>query len=187
MEAADRKMSLIFMLITLSNIYFIWMAWSARRQSNKELLSLYKAIEEISVKDLRILKQTTGLCENSSKFLNSIDRIYLIIDILKLSSSYAIQSTVVNILKSDKVPSSRDACIILLNNLVTEYNAGILDLKNKIVLSDNAIEKEKINKVINELEGLSTLISSISSDSSDEYLNQMYREVFKSMAKIKNI
>jgi len=187
METTNRKISIIVIMIAIINTIIIWLTGKARKKTDKEIQCIQEKVNSIISEGPFLTKEVGNLFGDISLLIENMRKIYLILEILKLNSTYAIQNTIISILKSDKVPSLRDTNITLLNNLIVEYSANIIELKNKVAVSEHEVEKERIGKIISELEGLTTLISTISSDSSDEYITQIYVEVFVSVNKIKNI
>jgi septal ring factor EnvC (AmiA/AmiB activator) len=133
-------------------------------------------------------KRINDLCGDALKLSDNANRIYRILEVLiNINYTYATTTTVNSIMSSDRVLSTKETSIILLNNLITEYSIVIARLKNKVALSEDNLERERLKQVIIELENISILISTISPDSSDGYIGQIYNEIFVSVDKIKNV
>jgi hypothetical protein len=195
-------MIIINIVILTILVYSIYRNKRNQMQTNKEIEFLYKEVKLLKDKydalseridtlyenDRVFSKRINDLCGDALRLSDNTDRVCRILEVLiNVNYTYAIISTVNSIMSSDKVLSTRDTSIILLNNLVTEYSIVITRLKNRVTLSEDDLEKERLKQVISELENISILISTISPDSSNDYINQIYNEIFTSVAKLKNI
>jgi len=202
MEVTNRKMIIIKIVILTILIYSIYMIKKNRMLTDKEIESLRKEVKLLKNKydalseridnlfenDRIFSKRINDLCGDALKLSDNANRVYRILEVLiNVNYTYATQSTVNSIISSDKLLSTRDTSIILLNNLVTEYSIVIAGLKNRVALSEDDLEKERLKQIISELENISILISTISPDSSNDYINQIYNEIFASVDKIKNV
>jgi hypothetical protein len=140
---------------------------------------------------LSVLEQHTKyidkFTENHRIQLDHIGKIYIILDVIKINLPYAIQKTTSKIASTKELTSSRDANLILLTYLNEEYSLMRVELDKQVKRSENDIEKDKIKFIISEIDALTTVLQTISKESSDEYIDQLFKEVVTTMNKIKSI
>lgn len=114
-------------------------------------------------------------------------RVLMVLDISKINYSQAIQRTILRIFKSEKLLTPREVSVEFMSNLSIEYNDAKAVLRERITASDDVSDKDKLLNVINELDTITNLLGTISVESSDEYLDQIFKEVVIGVNKIRSV
>lgn len=187
MEIKNRKMNALIIIWTLISSLLILVLFQALKRINDMLQEMSKRITSLSEDIIGTKTDFSKHLDEHYELLHHLKRIYIIFDILKISSPLAIRLTLNDIITSKETPSIQKMNIVLLKNLIEEYNTNIKELKQRIEKSDDHIEKEKIGNIIEEFRNMITLISTVSEESSQEYVEQIYHEIFSSVKKIRGV
>jgi len=133
------------------------------------------------------MKYINKFNENLSIQINHISKIYVILDIFKINMPYAIQKTTTKIATIKDVMSHRDINLTLLQYIEEEYRLMKIGILNKIENCGEELEKNKFQYMINEINNITTLLQTLSKDSSDEYIDHLFKEIVNSINNFKNI
>lgn len=180
-------MNVLITVWTLISSLLILILFRALKRTNAVLLEMSKRITSILEDSVDLRKVVNKMMDDEHEVLYHLRRIYMLFDILKISSPLAIRLTLHDIVTSKEIPSIQKMNIVLLKNLIEEYNINIKELEQRIEKSDDQTEQEKIKKIIEEFRSMITLISTVSEESSQEYVEQIYHEVFSSVKKIRGV
>lgn len=166
-----------------------------REQSiNKaHIVGVYECIEKIQEYiseqnrvNLKSLETTKSLIEQTNNTSETLRRVLLAIHVFKLGSQMCIAKTVSKVISDPNMPTPRETSVALLDNIKIEYINVVAQLKEQL-LQEDSLEKEKILKMIQEYDNTIAVISTISEESTDDYLEQIYREVLVSMKKVREM
>jgi hypothetical protein len=159
-----------------------------------QIVGVYECIEKIqefiseqNKINFKSLGTVKSVIEQTKEISDTLKKTLLAIYVLKLGSQLCIANTVTKVLSDPKLLTPREASILLLDNLRIEYAGVTKQLKDQLLLLEDTLEKEKVQKMITEYENTISLISTISEESSDSYLEQIYVEVASSMKKVRDM
>lgn len=189
MEIKNSKMTWTTFLLVITIFILLSIREIIKKQKEMDgiIVSILKALT-VEKTDREVDKKAIGaLFDQSNLLIAQFRKMYLIIDLLKLYTPPSINNTIVGILKSDEPPTTREASVLLLKNLLQEYNEVVSILTEKMQGLEDGEEKEKLEAMITEYQNTMSVISTISEDSSDEYIQQIYNEVAYSMKKVRSL
>lgn len=152
--------------------------------------SLRRAEEKIELlmKSHKISDEITeGLYKEYLSITEVLKKIAQAIDILKLSDTPAIQKTVLKVLLSEEVMTPREVNLYFLSILSGEYSHIKSNIKDRVALIEKSEDIEQFNSLIYELDTMINLIETISKESSDEYINQIFSEIILCNKKLSDI
>lgn len=194
MAIKNRKVKIVLFLIAGTSFVYLLIRSLFRKLSEKvenNRKMIFKTItdqEAMSYEILRLQNIDTKILKEFNVYSVLINKIQLIIDVLKINTTYSVGKTIVGIIQSkDDHLNNRKVSLMFLANLIDEYSAIKTDLLKKIEKENIPSEKEKLNSTIKELDNLVTLMSTVSDESSDTYIDQIYLEIINGTKKIRNI
>lgn len=194
MAIKNRKVKIVLFLIAGTSFVYLLIRSLFRKLSEKvenNRKMIFKTItdqEAMSYEILRLQNIDTKILKEFNVYSVLINKIQLIIDVLKINTTYSVGKTIVGIIQSkDDHLNTRKVSLMFLANLIDEYSAIKTDLLKKIEKENIPSEKEKLNSTIKELDNLVTLMSTVSDESSDTYIDQIYLEIINGTKKIRNI
>lgn len=194
-------------LSTFFSLFFLFFVISlfTRRQTNKilnERLKCYNKLlenifeekkENISF-DIKSQTYFLSLIEDLNKKINilknQIEKSLYTLVLLKNFQSYSVAKTITKILEAPKVPDSLEINIAFLENLKEEYTylkKGLSEELQKSEKDIDIIQKDRMNKIIEELDSIIIVLSTISKESSAQYIEEIFKEVTASFMKIHGI
>lgn len=138
------------------------------------MLSCIKEQNNVNGKNIDSLSKINNL---SLANIDFIKKIIFSITLLKKCAPEAVANTVTKVLTSPNVLNPREVSLTLLNNIKVEFLNTIEKLKQQRILVVDTQEKEISEKKIAEYENIICLIDTVSDESSDEYIEQMFGEV----------
>jgi len=121
---------------------------------------------------------------------NQTEKALFIIALLKNFQSYSVAKTITKILEAPEVPDSLEINIAFLENLKEEYTYLKKGLSEQLSRSEkdiDIIQKDRMNEIIIELDSIILVLSTISSESSAQYIEEIFKEVTASFMKIHGI
>lgn len=160
------------------------------KNHDEVLVDQIKDNQKLFINQYNIVATLEGIQKNVDIITNQSDKLYLIINLLKNSQSYSISKTISKILESQEVPSVLEANILFLEHLKEEYTflkEGLIErIKN---LDDNLefVQKNKLKDTLIEIENILLFLSTISKDSTSEYVSSIFKEISASFYKIHKI
>lgn len=186
METKNRKMKIaLFMSYIITGILF-FMVIRLRKKNNKNLKDIYENIRLLNNLSYNTSKHQQILYEDYNQCKIAVNKLCIAIELLGLNSSPSIRKTTSYLFKQKKDVSIKETNIELLNNLIEEYSGCIKEIKIRIESSNDQEEKERLSLLFEEFNNLVTLLSSVSPDSSEEYIKQIYAEISLGINKIRN-
>ena len=187
MEIKNRKM-ISYTLIAFGIVIFLIAKLLKRiNKMADQIVSINQALARIDQDKLDNKIVVGKLINEMGEMVNLAKKIFLTLDILKLSAPPSIANTIIKILGTAEALTPRDASITLLNNLLIEYNEVVKSLKEKVVGIEDGDEKGKVEKMIEEYQNTVSLIGTISEESSNDYISQIFNEVSSSMKKVRGL
>jgi hypothetical protein len=166
--------------------FYTWLNVRIQKKTDEKIDKLQKSIISLGLDAIDIRKGVTNLFEDMVTTLVNMRRILLVLDLLRLGTSPSVNKTTADILRTDKVMSPREASILLLKNLTLEYGEHISILKEKVGTAEEGDDKERLTKILEEFKSMATLLSTISEESSDGYIEHIFNEVVLGVTKIRN-
>jgi len=176
----------LFISYVITGILF-FMVIRLRKKSDKDLRETNEKMEalfDISTNNHRF---QNFLHEEHTRYKLHVHKICIALELLGLSSTPSIRKTTFFVFDQKREVSIREASIELLNNLIEEYSKYVENIKKRLASSENNEEREKLSTLVEEFNNLVTLISTVSPDSSDEYIKQIYAEISVGINKIRNV
>lgn len=187
METKNRKMKIVLFISYVMAGILISMVIRLRKNNNKDFHEIYKKMDVLFDVVSNNYKFQDILHKEHIQYKVLLHKIYIALELLGLSSTPSIRKTTFFVFDQKKEVSIREASIELLNNLIEEYSKYIDDIKIRITSSNDNEEKEKLSTLVEEFNNLVTLISTVSPDSSEEYVKQIYAEISVGINKIRNV
>lgn len=147
------------------------------------MLSCIKEQNNVNGKNIDSLSKINNL---SLANIDFIKKIIFSITLLKKCAPEAVANTVTKVLTSPNVLNPREVSLTLLNNIKIEFQGVIDSLLDQQELSMDIKEKEATDKKVSEYENIICLISTVTDESSDEYIEQMFEEVDSHIKKMRS-
>lgn len=137
-----------------------------------------------------ILSIIEDLNEKINILKNQTEKALFTIALLKNFQSYSVAKTITKILEAPEVPDSLEINIAFLENLKEEYTYLKKGLSEQLYRSEkdiDIIQKDRMNEIIIELDSIILVLSTISNESSAQYIEEIFKEVTASFMKIHGI
>jgi len=193
---------MIFPIITLFTLFFsisLLIDKKVNKILNERLKGYNKLFENIledtetgfGIKNQNFfLSALKGLDKKINNITDQVEKALFTLVLLKNFQSYAIGKTITEILEAPKVPNSLEINITFLVNLKEEYTylkKGLARQLHKDEKNLDILQKNRINEIIKELDNLILVLSTISNESSAQYIEEIFKEVSASFVKIHGI
>lgn len=144
---------------------------------NECLDSMLTCIKEQNSVNSKNIDTLTKVNMQALANVDFIKKIIFAVTLLKKCAPDAVSNTVSRVLNSPNVLNPREVSLTLLKNIKVEFLNTIEKLKQQRILVVDTQEKEISEKKIAEYENIICLIDTVSDESSDEYIEQMFGEV----------
>lgn len=180
-------LSLIAFCAVVLTAFYTWLNIRIQKQTDEKISKLQKDLANLIVDTITIRERVCTLFEDMINIFDHLRKIVVGIDLLKLGASPSINKTIAEIMEAKKATTPREASIMLLRNLTIEYGQHIQILKQKVESAEDDEDKERLSKILEEFKNMATLLSTISDESSNEYIEQIFHEVVLGVTKIRNV
>jgi hypothetical protein len=187
MAATDKKMILFCILAFFSNVFIVLISLIKDKKTAKHLSDAISKIALLENANKDIWLYLNKVHMGDIILTENLKKIFMALNVLKINNPPAIQLTILKILDSEKALTPRETSVLLLKNLLDEYNSVKVILKAKETETDDLSDKNKLSSVVSELDTMINLISTISEESSDSYIEQIFNEIIASSKKIRDI
>lgn len=178
--------SILSILSVFLNVIVLFLHVKKQRKIEALNAETDKALKELK-EDIKALNvQLSGVLQEHVILLKNIQRIHFSLEAITMFTPPCVKSTIMEIISSKEDISLKKANLIFLKYLMEEYIKNVQDLTLRLEASEDSLEKERISTVIHGLNEIITILSTVSEDSSDEYLSQIYKEIYHGAKKIKS-
>jgi|WetSurMetagenome_2_1015567.scaffolds.fasta_scaffold134908_2 hypothetical protein len=169
------------------NIFILLQYLKYRRRMAHNIERINKDLKDLYEDALETKKQISNTLSEHILTLKKVQKVYQAFYAISLCSKYAIRQSISDILESEEDLDRKKVIVIFFKNLMEEYTMFIRALEERMETIDDSIEKKRMEAVLKEMNDIVTVLSTVSEDSSEEYLLQIFNELNFGVDKIREV